>query len=88
MKKLLNLKVETESGAHLGRVSDCIWNTVDFSLVQIKIRKGLFEPFHFLIHVNQIKEVFEDKIIVFDSVEAEKSKSTAKPAPESLAETA
>lgn len=70
IQKLKGLNVRTESGARLGRVTDCVWDQETMRIVQLKVGAvflGSFMGPHFLVHWENIVRVDLDAIIVKDA---------------------
>ena len=69
IKKLINQKVETESGVILGRVSDCVWDCDLNRILQFRVKRSFFDTSPLLIAESQIVRVEENKIVVSDNYE-------------------
>lgn len=76
---LINLKVETKKGSHLGKVSDYTVTSEDFVVQQIIVKrpivKSLIDP-ELTISRKEIVEITDYKIIVKDEEKTIKEKST------------
>ncbi|MBR0430958.1 hypothetical protein IJJ05_01550 [Candidatus Saccharibacteria bacterium] len=76
---LINLKVETKKGSHLGKVSDYTITSEDFIVQQIIVKrpimKSLIDP-ELTISKKEIVEITDYKIIIKDEEKILKEKST------------
>ena len=76
---LVNLKVETKKGSHLGKVSDYTITSEDFIVQQIIVKrpimKSLIDP-KLTISRKEIVEITDYKIIIKDEEKTIKEKST------------
>lgn len=68
LQKLLRLPVYTESGTKLGKIVDFEMDVDNQTVVRYFVRTILFSVKSFLIQNSQIKEIKDDKIVVYDSV--------------------
>lgn len=76
---LIGIRVETEKGQKLGRVTNFTVNSDNFAIMQIMVQRPFFKSFRepeLLIGRSQIKEITDDKIVVKE--EKAKIKATAK----------
>lgn len=68
LQKFLRLPVYTESGTKLGKIVDFEMDVDSQTVVRYYVRPVLFSVKSFLIQNSQIKEIKDDKIVVYDSV--------------------
>lgn len=68
LQKLLRLPVYTESGAKLGKIFDFEMDVDSQTVIRYFVRPILFSVKSFLIQNSQIKEIKDDKVVVYDSV--------------------
>lgn len=68
LKNFLSLPVYTESGIKLGKVFDLEIDIENQSITQYFVRLNFFSIKYFLIQNTQVKEVKDDRLIVYDGV--------------------
>lgn len=85
--EVIGLKVFTEDGTKLGKVSDCVVNTINYDIEQVRVQPGLWASLAttgLIVHRNQIIRLEPDRLIVastkianrrFDSVIAKAGSS-------------
>jgi len=65
--KLVRLFVYTESGIKLGRVYDFELDVESHNVARYLVKPGFFSTKNFLIQASQIKEITNDRMVVYDS---------------------
>ncbi|MBI4415185.1 MAG: PRC-barrel domain-containing protein [Candidatus Kerfeldbacteria bacterium] len=78
-KQLLGLPVETASGAPLGRVRDCIFDTESHTIIQYEVRGT--NPFakERLIGAHQVVSISREKMVVEDLILKDTQQAPARP---------
>ncbi|HSR89592.1 MAG TPA: PRC-barrel domain-containing protein [Candidatus Udaeobacter sp.] len=66
LQKLLRLPVYTESEIKLGRVFDLELDVTSQSVLRYLVRPNFLSPKSFLISSSQVKEIKNDRIVVYD----------------------
>ncbi len=81
LKALKKLPVVTKSGQHLGYVSDCIVNVESQQIIQYVVSSGVISKEEHIISRDQIANITEEKIEVYDTAITNKEKSVDKMLP-------
>ncbi|MBI2037583.1 MAG: PRC-barrel domain-containing protein [Candidatus Magasanikbacteria bacterium] len=69
LRTLLHLPVYTESGTKLGTVFDLELDAEGHVIMKYFVKANFLSVKYFLIEKSLVKEITEDKIVVYDSVE-------------------
>lgn len=67
LKKLLRLPVYTESEIKLGRIFDLELDAETQAIRRYLVRSNFFSAKNFLIQSSQVKEIKNDRMVVYDS---------------------
>lgn len=67
LQKMLRLPVYTESEIKLGRIFDLELDVEAQTVVRYFVRPNFLSPKYFLIASAQVKEIKNDRVIVYDS---------------------
>ena len=68
LQKLLRLPVYTESGIKLGRIFDLELDVATQAVMRYLVRPNFLSTKSFLIAGAQVKEIKNDRVVVYDSV--------------------
>lgn len=68
LKELKRLSVETKSGIVLGKIVDFLLESDGGVIYQYKVKGSFFSTKEFLVNREQIIEITEEKMIVYDAV--------------------
>ncbi len=68
LHKLLHLPVYTESEVKLGRIFDLELDATSQAIVRYLVRPNFLSAKYFLVASAQIKEIKNDRVVVYDSV--------------------
>ncbi len=75
---LVNLKVETKKGSKLGKITDFTFNSTDFVIQQIIVKRPVVKSFidpELTIHRREIVEITDDKVVVKDEEKVLKARA-------------
>lgn len=64
MVSTIHMTVKTVRGSVLGNVCDIIWDADSFVMLQLKVRKNIFDRNPVLVHVSRVIRVEKDAIII------------------------
>ncbi|MFH0857312.1 MAG: PRC-barrel domain-containing protein [Candidatus Magasanikbacteria bacterium] len=67
-KQLKRLRVETKSGTYLGHVNDIVLDVDAQNIVQYFVKGPVLSAKEFLVSRDQVYEIGEEKMLVYDSV--------------------
>lgn len=67
LQKLLRLPVYTESGTKLGRIFDLELDAAAQTIMRYLVRSNFLSVKYFLIAGAQVKEIKNDRVVVYDS---------------------
>jgi len=68
LSNLERLPVYTESGTKLGQIYELEIDANTHTIMRYLARSSVFSPKYFLIKNSQIKDITEDKVIVYDNI--------------------
>lgn len=77
LQKLLRLPVYTESGTKLGRIFDLELDAAAQTIIRYLVRSNFLSAKSFLIAGAQVKEIKNDRVVVYDAVLGNLAKADA-----------
>ncbi len=84
-KKLISLPVFTQSGEHLGKVTDINLDVDEQAVVEYLVTSGIIKHLNLLIKTAQVKSITAEKMVVDDAALSDyKQLSEQKVAPQTL----